>query len=88
MGVRLDGDIIRLEGDCAVDEAEVLLTLLQTAPARMVDLSLCRHPHAAVVQVLLGFAGGVRGVNEDAFIERWLTPALIRAVADRPDVGL
>jgi hypothetical protein len=54
MTVRDDGDVIRLEGACRVEEAEALTALLQ-AGLRPVDLALCREAHSAVLQVLLAF---------------------------------
>lgn len=55
MTVRLENDVIRLEGICRVEDAEPLTALLQ-AKARPVDLSECRVAHTAVLQALLAFA--------------------------------
>jgi hypothetical protein len=75
--VRLDGDTIRLEGACRVEEAEPLTALLQTG-VRPVDLSACESLHAAVAQVLLAFAPPLSGAQGDGFLARHLAPALAR----------
>jgi hypothetical protein len=78
MTVRLDGDIIRLEDDCHVEQAESLVVLAQEDPARRVDLSQCRHLHGAVAQVLIAFALPVVGAPADAFLREHLLPSLAR----------
>ena len=47
MTVRRDGDVIRLEGDCPVAEAEMLAALLEGGVGRIVDLALCGSAHSA-----------------------------------------
>ncbi|MDP3173217.1 MAG: hypothetical protein Q8M88_02135 [Phenylobacterium sp.] len=80
MSVRLDGDVIRLEGACRVEEAETLVGLLQAQATRAVDLSQCRHLHGAVVQVLLAFAPPILGEAPEPFIRDLLAPAVRRNV--------
>ena len=54
MSVRRDGDIIRLEGECHVNDAEALTALLDgDLAAATVDLSQCRRLHGAVLQALV-----------------------------------
>ncbi|RAK57547.1 hypothetical protein [Phenylobacterium deserti] len=75
MTVRLDGEIVRLEGPCRVEEAETLVALLQ-AGERGVDLSRCQSVHGAVVQVLVAFAPRLVGEPDDQFLRDLLLPAL------------
>ena len=75
MTVRLDGETIRLEGSCRVEEAETLTVLLQ-ARVRPVDLAACEALHGAVAQVLLAFAPPLSGGDGDGFLARHLAPAL------------
>ena len=77
MSVRLDGNIIILEGACRVEDAEPLLGWLQTDRSRIVDLTRAEHLHAAVFQILLALRPALTGAGKDAFIRDWITPALI-----------
>lgn len=80
MTVRRDGDIVRLEGDVRVDEAETLTALLQADPTRPVDLSACTGLHTAVAQALIAFRARIRGASPDPFVDQMLAPAVITAV--------
>jgi hypothetical protein len=79
MSVRLDGNIIVLEGLCRVEDAEPLLGWLQADRRRVVDLAGAEHLHAAVFQVLLALRPVVRGEGNDAFNRNWLIPLLTEA---------
>jgi len=46
-------DIIKLAGDCPVEDAELLLQYLVANPNARVDWNGCTSAHTAVVQVLL-----------------------------------
>ncbi|MBJ6127022.1 hypothetical protein [Microvirga splendida] len=76
MSVRLEGDIVLLEGPCRVEDAEPLLRLLQADRGRTVDLTGAEHLHAAVVQVLMALRPAIRGTAGDAFLRDWIAPAL------------
>jgi hypothetical protein len=76
MSVQLDGPVIRLEGDCRVEDAEPLLALLQEQAGRVVDLTAAGPLHAAVVQVLLALRPPLSGPAGDPFTARWLAPLL------------
>jgi hypothetical protein len=76
MSVRLDGDLVRLEGHCHLEDAEALVSLLQAEPGRRVDFSACRQLHAAVAQALLALAPECVALPEDAFLRERLVPAL------------
>lgn len=74
MTVRVDGQVIFLEDDCHVDQAELLLLRLQEDPARSVDLSRCRHLHSALAQVLLSHGVRVSGEPPDTFLRQFVAP--------------
>ncbi|MES2711244.1 MAG: hypothetical protein V4653_06650 [Pseudomonadota bacterium] len=76
MSVRLDNAIIRLEGECRVEDAEPLYAMLQDSVGRGVDLSAAGHLHAAVVQVLVVVQPEVEGTAADPFTAQWLLPLL------------
>ena len=84
MTVRLDANVVRLEGPCRVEEAEVIVGLLQ-AEERMVDLSRCQSLHGALVQALLAFSPPLVGEPEDRFLRDLLLPALRRQGAANPE---
>jgi hypothetical protein len=74
MTVRLEGEVIHLSGECRVEDAEPLLTMLQDGPGRAVNLTAAGHLHAAVVQVLVALRPPLAGPPGDAFTARWLVP--------------
>lgn len=76
MTVRLDGDVILLEGACRIEDAEPLSALLQASPDRPVDLSACTQMHAAVAQALLAFAPALTGSLNDLILRAFLAPLL------------
>ena len=76
MTVLLDQRTIRLEGDCHVEDAELLLTLLQEEEDRAVDVSALGAIHTAVLQVLMAFRPRVVGSNKDVFFNSWIAPLL------------
>ncbi len=80
MTVRRDGEVIYLDGACEVGEAETLVAALEQGPA-VLDLSLARQLHGAVVQVLLQFKPEIRGGSDQAFVRDFLIPALNAAGA-------
>ncbi|KMO11111.1 hypothetical protein [Methylobacterium platani] len=82
MSVRRDGDLIRLEGACPVEEAETLAALLLARPKAAVEWSGCTVLHTAVVQVLLRLRPRLQGSCGDPFAARWLAPVL--AAEDPP----
>jgi len=77
MSVRLDGDVIILEGQCRVEDAEPLLGWLQADRGRSVDLTGAEHLHAAVLQILMALQPTIGGTAGDAFLRDWITPALV-----------
>lgn len=74
------GDVIRLHGDCGVEDAEAMLSLLLGNPGATVEWAACTKAHTAVAQVLVALApplaeGGPCG---DPVLERWIAPILRR----------
>ena len=76
MSVTFADDVIWLTGACAIEEAETLGGLIAQHPDAVVDVSLCRLTHTAVLQVLLGFTPRVRGDFNDRFLTLWVRPGL------------
>jgi hypothetical protein len=74
MSVNLDGEFIRLVGDCTVEDAEPLLGYLMAGGEKKVDLRQSGHLHTAVVQVLLAREAKVIGPAGDRFVQAWLLP--------------
>jgi len=72
MSVALFHGRVRLEGECRVEDAETLLTLLQSDPGRVVDVTGVRHVHAAVLQVLMALRPRIEGIPEDDVTARWI----------------
>jgi hypothetical protein len=85
MSARLDGNIILLEGQCRVEDAEPLLGWLQADSSRVVDLTNAEHLHAAVFQILMALRPPIREGEKDAFVQDWLIPIL--RVAKSSDAG-
>jgi hypothetical protein len=79
MTVALRGNMIFLEDQCRVEDAEPLLGFLQAHPGAAVDLTKAGHLHAAVFQILLAFRPPIAGPPADAFVLRHLNPLLAPA---------
>ena len=67
-----DNGTLVLEGVCPVEDAEVLLQLLQTMPTAALDWTPCRQLHTAVLQVVLASGLVPLGPCGDALVEQWL----------------
>ncbi|KAA2236273.1 hypothetical protein [Salinarimonas soli] len=80
MTVRLDGQLVRLEGACPVEDAEVLLRLLLASPEAAVDWRACESLHGAVAQVLLASGAPLQGPPASPFLRQWVEPALRAAM--------
>lgn len=77
MSVRLSGGAVRLEGDCPVEDAEALLTLLQENSAATIHINDCGRLHMAVMQVLLAARRPIQGTPGNGFVREWLLPQLL-----------
>ncbi|WP_202049813.1 hypothetical protein [Microvirga mediterraneensis] len=75
----MNGEVILLEGQCRVEDAEPLLAWLQANRNRIVDLTNAEHLHGAVFQILMALKPAIRGEGKDAFLRDWLTPVLTAA---------
>jgi hypothetical protein len=73
---RSDYGTLVLEGVCSVEDAEVLLQLLQTGPAVALDWTKCHQMHTAVLQVILASGTVPQGPCGDALVRQWLAPKL------------
>lgn len=76
MTVAIDGEVIRLEGRCRVEDAEALLAALHDNPRRIVDLDRCATLHTALVQLIMAASPRLQGTPMDASLRRWLLPLL------------
>jgi len=76
VSVRVVGEVVLLEGECPVEEAEALLEALLANPGAPVDWSGCDDLHTAVFQVLMAARPALRGSPRDPFLRRWAAPAL------------
>jgi hypothetical protein len=70
---RHDDGTILLHGNCAVEDAEPLLELLQATPAAPLDWTRCGHLHTAVVQVILAARPTLVGRCGDPWVEEWVS---------------
>jgi hypothetical protein len=83
MSIRIEGDVVFLDGNCGVEDAEALASALEGGGDVRVDLTPCRHMHSAVVQALLSFGPALEGAPDNDFLTRFVLPAL--AGPDAPD---
>jgi hypothetical protein len=77
--VRLIDSAIVLEGDCPVEDAEALQSLLLQHPGAAVDWRACDAAHTAVLQVLLVAKPSIRGRARSAFLQDLIVPVLTGA---------
>jgi hypothetical protein len=77
-----DNGTLVLEGACPVEDAEVLLQLLQTRPTATLDWTQCRQLHTAVLQVVLASGLAPLGPCGDPFVGQWLAPKLLQRAKD------
>ena len=76
MTILVEGDVIRFEGRCRIEDAEILQVALCERPGRGVDLGACTSLHSALVQLLLVASPPVRVAPAEAGVYRWLMPLL------------
>jgi len=90
MSVRVEQNIIHLDGACAVGDAEPLLAALQDCARAVVDISAATRLHLAVVQLLLATRPAIRGVPSDPFLRDQILPLLRQVNPDdaiRDEIG-
>ncbi len=61
-----------LEGRCAIEEAETLLSWLLEHPRGKLNLKRLEHPHTAVLQVMMALRPEVSAVPEQEEVATWL----------------
>jgi hypothetical protein len=76
MSVRVEDGIIRLEGDCGVEDAEPVFSAFSEGRATAVDLSGADKIHGAVAQALLRVGAKIVGRPADPFLADHVAPAL------------
>jgi hypothetical protein len=67
-----------INGASVVEDALPLLEFLRTRDGATLDLGLCTHLHTAVLQVILAARPILAAPPAEAFLARWLLPALER----------
>jgi hypothetical protein len=77
MSVALKDDKIALAGACGVEEAEMLVALIQENPHAAVDVSEAGVVHTALWQVLMALAPPMSGETRDPFIRNWIMPRVL-----------
>jgi hypothetical protein len=78
MSIVAETERICLVGDCGIEDAEVLLSVLNDGRGRPVDVSAARHLHAAIVQIFIAYEPTLMGTPSDAFLAQWVMPAIRR----------
>ena len=76
MSVRVDGEVVWIEGEGRLEDAEPLCAALIGHPGRQVDLSRALDLHTAVVQALLALRPPIHGAPADAFLQAQVIPML------------
>lgn len=71
MSIRPEGDILYLEGQCRIEDAEPLSVHLQSGAAQ-VDASACELMHGGVLQALIALNAKVVGTPADQTLSAWL----------------
>lgn len=72
----MDQGVIRLEGRCRLEDAEMLLNLISEDRKRPVDLAACTYMHTAIAQLLLALRPEISGEPDDPFLRHHLLPLL------------
>ena len=74
--MRVEDDVVWLEGDCRAADAEALCAALVGQVGRRVELSRAVRLHTAVVQALLALGPEVAGEPADPFLRTHVAPRL------------
>jgi hypothetical protein len=73
MTVRRVSGMIFLEGDCGVEEAEILLQALVENSDAEIDWTACGRLHTAVLQLILASNIPVRGPCGNTWLRQWIS---------------
>jgi len=82
MPLVIDGSLARIDGAARVDEAETLVSFLETTTSPVVDLGPAGHLHTAVLQVLMAYRPAISALPEDPVLLALLRPLLGQADPD------
>jgi len=77
MSIALNDGRIVLADACGVEEAEMLVALIQENPRAAVDVSEAGVVHTAIWQVLMALAPPLSGEARDPFIRNWIMPRML-----------
>lgn len=78
MTVRVENEVVCLEGACLVEDCEALLVAFQEG-CRQVDLGSATRLHLAIVQLLIAFKPQVLVVPDNPFIKLRILPLFDRS---------
>lgn len=70
------GGAIRLEGDCTLEDSEILVQMLSLSHPAVVDWRDCTGIHTAVLQILIASKVKLVGPPASAFLQRHIDPLL------------
>ncbi len=76
MSIRVAGNVILLEGQCGLDDAERLLRVLLEASEAPIDWHNCADAHTAVIQLLVIAGREIRGTPRSDFLKDKIAPLL------------
>lgn len=79
MPIFYEDSTVRMEGNCAVEEAPALMEWLETAAEPRADLKTSTHIHTAIVQALTEAKVRLTAAPDDPFLARWVSPLLATA---------
>jgi len=74
MPIAIEGDLVRLEGVCPVEDAMPLIEFLRQESSPRLDLSQCTYLHTALWQLLSLGPAKLEAPPSDPFLARWLVP--------------
>jgi len=83
MSVRQQGSTLVLEGDCPVEDAEMLADLLRDPSIDGIDWTGAQRVHTAVVQLAILAQLPVAGPCGDGFVARWIEPQMVAAAGGK-----
>jgi hypothetical protein len=77
MGIEYKKSIAVFDENVTVEEAEGLLDWLIKNPKGKINLSACKHIHAANLQVLMAVKPAIASESKDADLQMWLNAAAL-----------
>jgi hypothetical protein len=76
MTIRIEDDVVRIEGAAQVADAEPLLSALLDDPTRSVDLTASTRVHSAIIQILVALRPRIIGAPADRFQNGYIAALL------------